>query len=256
MTTREGKPISRTAKGFTLIELLVVIAIIAILMAILTPALRKAKETAREQVCKSNLRSVGLGITMYLQDNDYTMANCYTHEGRSNGYFWYDSSGNLMTPRDSYAYWGVAYIEYIKGTEIFGCPSFKKVAQILYSEDPDLIRESAFCLNGWLSKEKTTAIRNHAEVILCHDHIEPRIENGVRDMLFNDGPGTMNLTHYRSGGRSAHYRGIFRHSIKGGDAQRTNGRLNILWLDSHVTTLNETTGDDVPKRWYDPLGKN
>jgi len=34
------------------------------------------------------------------------------------------------------------------------------------------------------------------------------------------------------------------------------GSLNLLWLDTHVSRLNETTGEDVPKRWYDPLGKN
>lgn len=45
------------AKGFTLIELLVVIAIIALLLAILMPALRKAKESAREIICRANLRS-------------------------------------------------------------------------------------------------------------------------------------------------------------------------------------------------------
>jgi len=79
-------------RGFTLIELLVVIAIIALLLAVMLPGLQKAKERAREAVCRSNLRNVGVAIALYLQDNDYKPADCWA----MNGFFWRDRAQEMV----------------------------------------------------------------------------------------------------------------------------------------------------------------
>lgn len=65
-------------KAFTLIELLVVISIIAILIAILLPALAKARETAKQMTCGTNLRQLALAVHVYAQDHDQYIPSNYS----------------------------------------------------------------------------------------------------------------------------------------------------------------------------------
>jgi prepilin-type N-terminal cleavage/methylation domain-containing protein len=258
MTNHQKRSTKQMARGFTLIELLVVIAIIAVLLAILMPAMRKIKEIARGTVCKSNLKNIGLAVAMYLDDYERKIPNT----GSSNGFLWFESDGvTYRRPGSSGGtYWGTFYKDYLKETKIFGCPSLQRVPEGLiysYSDFPDpsaVIQHAAFGLNhhSRARGRNTNDIYRLSEFIFCTDHAEPRPECGTSDGFHNNNsPGNMNLTSYRQGGsRFRTYRQIFRHNIRYADADRTGGRAHILWLDVHVTALEETTGDDVPLVWY------
>jgi prepilin-type N-terminal cleavage/methylation domain-containing protein/prepilin-type processing-associated H-X9-DG protein len=97
-------------RGFTLIELLVVIAIIAILAAILFPVFARARENARKNSCLSNLKQLGNGMMMYVQDYD----ECFP------GYFpaW-------PTPGPGSSWWEGIY-PYVKNDKVYVCPSYPR----------------------------------------------------------------------------------------------------------------------------------
>ena len=78
------KRIAGTAshRGFTLIELLVVIAIIAILAALLVPAVSNALDTARQAYCKSNLRQQGIGLNLYVSEHEGNFPGAYANASR------------------------------------------------------------------------------------------------------------------------------------------------------------------------------
>jgi len=71
---------------FTLVELLVVTAILGILAALLLPALERARESARTLVCLNNLRQIGIGFSLYVDDNDGRSTESYIYP---NNWCWY-----------------------------------------------------------------------------------------------------------------------------------------------------------------------
>jgi prepilin-type N-terminal cleavage/methylation domain-containing protein len=113
----EMRAIPGRRSGFTLIELLVVIAIIAILAALLLPAMARARGESQSAVCRSNLHQLGAALRMYLDD--------------SAGVYPYASSLPATNPR-GISYWFDALALNIPnakwGEGVFKCPAYRGVA--------------------------------------------------------------------------------------------------------------------------------
>jgi len=101
--------------GFTLIELLVVIAIISILAAILFPVFARARESARRTSCLSNLKQMGLGVMMYVQDYDETYPTDIHTDSTVPETGWWGTTGLWFWPATIYPY--------VKNMQVFRCPS-------------------------------------------------------------------------------------------------------------------------------------
>jgi len=112
-------------KGFTLIELLVVIAIIAILAAILFPVFAKVREKARQISCMSNLKQLGVAVTMYTQDFDETEPNGYNKWGSESG-------------------WACEVFPYVKSVAAFACPDDSSVG----TQSDGEVKSTSYGLNS------------------------------------------------------------------------------------------------------------
>jgi len=263
----------KSRHAFTLIELLVVIAMIAVLMAILMPALRAAKDQGKKAVCTSHVKGLVLALKMYTDDY-----NGNTHIAPNNG-LW-DNSWEHPTiirqygPNDNYAYWGIAYIPYAKNKKIFYCPGKIRVDDWPEWGPPwgrqsqEYFKYCSYGLNSYIARERDVPgrtkkrptniyhdFKKHSEVIAYQDHIEQRLD-GIDSDMFCIGPGNrVNIPQWRPSSQGGTG---FVDSTWSGDQWhdtvkecfRHRGGSMAVWLDGHVTEIKETTGEDIPPKWY------
>jgi prepilin-type N-terminal cleavage/methylation domain-containing protein len=158
--------------GFTLIELLVVIAIIAILAAILFPVFAQAREKARQTVCTSNVKQIGLAWLMYVQDYDETFPPTNSTQNPASG--WINSPTFTtkypckpcrphLQSNPTVTYDPTVYaIPYIKNMDIFKCPSDNGIGTFTVNGvtyvDPSgslpvwKVENTSYCLNTVMTR--------------------------------------------------------------------------------------------------------
>lgn len=117
---------TRPLRGFTLIELLVVIAIIAILAAILFPVFAQAREKARQISCASNLKQLGLAVSLYVQDYD----EAYPTLDTNNPTLGVVNDGSVKM----WASWMPQIYPYVKSKGLFTCPDGVHSLTITYAD--------------------------------------------------------------------------------------------------------------------------
>ncbi len=160
-------------RAFTLIELLVVIAIIAVLMAILMPSLRAARDQAKRVHCVSNVKTLSLAWFMYKDENDDKLVGGHT----TSGHWVLSPSGNSVEQKKEAIRQG-ALFPYVNDTvDVYRCPADLRI------KDPGQFAFRSFSIAGgangenWAGSEQAriySDIKRPATKYIFLEDIDPR----------------------------------------------------------------------------------
>jgi prepilin-type N-terminal cleavage/methylation domain-containing protein/prepilin-type processing-associated H-X9-DG protein len=240
-----------TRHAFTLIELLVVIAIIAILMAIMMPALQRVKEQAQEMVCRGNLRQYGVAQVMYLDDFDGRYPSAWTSlvktEAPVSGYQRYCRWHDPRYPADG-PFW-----PYLKDDKVHLCPTFNTVAKTQAqrhpSHDPSIPIDPyySYSMNAYLGSKTGAAgggVLKQSEITRSKSEVFFFAEENMWTR-----PGCSNVLNDNAlcpDGRD--WFGTF-HGAKRNDWN--GGTTNAVFVDAHVEKVRSGLQTDGNQAIYD-----